>query len=442
MLSWDNVGERYFEVGVKHCVLYPYVNGEYQKGVPWSGIISVTESPSGGEVRPLYANDDTYLEQEGKEEFRATIEAYTYPDEFARCDGSVSLGPGLDMWNQPRQKFGLVYETSIGNDTEGNSLGYKIHILYGCRVTPTNKNYKTTGRETDPITFSWNITATPVEIPIINSIPEFLPRQFNSYSHWYGMLNSHQPGEHRYLLRDVPIINGVEKFVWMDSDRAIKIVGTINDPTLSTLVDYTYAEHLYKKLFNNVTFGKSSHMTIDSRMFDNAEPAVRNRLLHLEEFLFGINCEPFSLRRNYKVGDFCTYNGNTYVCVKNVIGGLDINGNPASSEFRYPDWHLLSTFPPFYSLHSGTQNVQRIQYQEGPWSERYGGNNTCYTGLPYNSGPRLPSPIEIVAILNGADFSREEFDFESPSRPDIPDIFQPIFDDDEEEEPVYEITDD
>ena len=164
-LVWDQTGERYYETGVKMGVLYPQSDsGTYPKGVAWNGLTAVTESPSGAEATPLYADDIKYLNLYSAEEFGATIEAYTYPDEFAECDGSAELATGVTIGQQKRKAFGLCYRTAIGNDTDGNDHGYKIHIIYGAMASPSEKAYATINDSPEAITFSWEVTTTPVSV--------------------------------------------------------------------------------------------------------------------------------------------------------------------------------------------------------------------------------------------------------------------------------------
>ena len=164
-LTWDNTGERLFETGVKNGVLYPIqADGKYTKGVAWNGLISVTESPSGAEATALYADDIKYVNLLSNEEFGATIEAYTYPDEFAECDGSGTLVEGVLLGQQKRKVFGLCYRTTIGNDVDGNDHGYKLHLVYGCLAAPSEKAYSTINDNPDAITFSWEVTTTPVNV--------------------------------------------------------------------------------------------------------------------------------------------------------------------------------------------------------------------------------------------------------------------------------------
>lgn len=164
-LTWDNTGERIFETGIKQGVLYPIQSdGRYTKGVAWNGLTAVTESPSGAEATPLYADDIKYLNLLSNEEFGATIEAYTYPDEFAECDGSAELATGVMIGQQKRKVFGLCYRTAIGNDVDGNDHGYKLHLIYGCLAAPSEKAYSTINDSPEAITFSWEVTTTPVNV--------------------------------------------------------------------------------------------------------------------------------------------------------------------------------------------------------------------------------------------------------------------------------------
>ena len=163
-LVWDKTGDRLYETGVKNGVLYIPTSGVYSKGVAWNGLTAVTESPSGAEATALYADDTKYLSLMSAEEFGATIEAYTYPDEFAACDGSAELADGVMIGQQKRSVFGLCYKTTIGNDTEGNDHGYKLHIIYGAQAKPSERAYATINDSPEAITFSWEITTTPVNV--------------------------------------------------------------------------------------------------------------------------------------------------------------------------------------------------------------------------------------------------------------------------------------
>lgn len=164
-LKWDQTGERLYETGVRNGVLYPLgASGTYPKGVAWNGLTAVTESPSGAEATPLYADDIKYLNLMSTEEFGATIEAYTYPDEFAECDGSAALATGVQIGQQARKTFGLCYRTALGNDVAGNDYGYKLHIIYGALAAPSEKAYATINDSPEAITFSWEVTTTPVNV--------------------------------------------------------------------------------------------------------------------------------------------------------------------------------------------------------------------------------------------------------------------------------------
>ena len=163
-LIWDKSGDRLYETGVQKGVLYPMVEGAYPKGVAWNGLTAVTESPSGAEATALYADDIKYLNLVSAEEFGGTIEAYMYPDEFMACDGSAELAAGIYIGQQNRQPFGLCYRTTLGNDTESNSHGYKLHIIYNALAAPSEKAYATINDSPEAITFSWEFSTTPVEI--------------------------------------------------------------------------------------------------------------------------------------------------------------------------------------------------------------------------------------------------------------------------------------
>lgn len=164
-LVWDEVGKRTYETGVDKGVLYVQDDeGAYGKGVAWNGLTAVNESPSGAEPTALYADNTKYLELTSKEEYGATIEAYTYPDEFEACDGSAEVGTGVVIGQQSRKVFGLCYRTVKGNDVKNNDYGYKIHLVYGCKAKPAQKNYQTINDSPEAITFSWEVSTTPVEV--------------------------------------------------------------------------------------------------------------------------------------------------------------------------------------------------------------------------------------------------------------------------------------
>lgn len=163
-LVWDQTGEHFYETGVKNVVLYPMVGNAYGTGVAWNGVTSIEENPSGADFNPVYADDIKYLNIQGAEEFGASINAYTYPDEFAECDGAATPVPGVAVGQQARKSFGLCYRTTIGNDTEGIEHGYKLHIVYGARVTPSSKSYSTINDSPEPAEMSWEMNTTPVSV--------------------------------------------------------------------------------------------------------------------------------------------------------------------------------------------------------------------------------------------------------------------------------------
>lgn len=164
-LVWDQSGQRFYETGVKMGVLYVQdSSGAYPKGVAWNGLTAVNEAPSGAEATPLYADDIKYLNLRSAEEFGATIEAYTYPEEFEACDGSAELAPGVKIGQQARNAFGLCYRTVVGNDIAGNDFGYKLHIIYGATAAPSEKAYATINDSPEAITFSWEVSCTPVDV--------------------------------------------------------------------------------------------------------------------------------------------------------------------------------------------------------------------------------------------------------------------------------------
>lgn len=164
-VKWDQTGKRLYETGVDRGVIYPQAsNGSYPKGAGWNGLTAVTESPSGAEPTPLWANNHKYLTLMSAEEFGATIEAYTYPDEFAECDGSAELAKGVRIGQQKRKVFGFAYRTKIGNDVDGESYGYKLHLVYGALAAPSEKNRQTINEDPEATTMSWEISTTPVEV--------------------------------------------------------------------------------------------------------------------------------------------------------------------------------------------------------------------------------------------------------------------------------------
>ncbi|MCC8112271.1 MAG: hypothetical protein LIO74_12040 [Ruminococcus sp.] len=173
-LTWDNTGERFYETGVDRGVLYVIQNGTYQTGVAWNGLSSVSESPSGGEASAIYADNIKYLNLISTEEFGASVEAYTYPEEFAACDGSTEIATGVIIGQQTRLHFGLCYRTIIGNDVESNDYGYKIHIVYDCLASPSEKGYSTVNDSPEAITFSWEISTTPINVEDYKAIANLI----------------------------------------------------------------------------------------------------------------------------------------------------------------------------------------------------------------------------------------------------------------------------
>lgn len=164
-LVWDQTGERLYETGVDRGVLYPQdENGAYSKGVAWNGLSNVTESPSGAESTPVYADNIKYLDLMSAEEFGATVEAYMYPDEFKPCNGEVEIAPGVYASQQNRVPFGMSYRTLIGNDVKSNDYGYKLHLIYGAKATPSEKSYQTVNDSPEATSLSWELTTTPVSV--------------------------------------------------------------------------------------------------------------------------------------------------------------------------------------------------------------------------------------------------------------------------------------
>lgn len=164
-IKWDQTGQRLYETGVDHCVLYiPDESSEYVGGVAWNGLTGVTESPSGAEANPIYADNKKYLNLYSAEEFGASIEAFTYPEEFELCDGTAELSPGVTIGQQSRKAFGLSYRTLIGNDVEGTDFGYKLHMIYGAMAAPSEKAHSTVNDSPEALTFSWELTTTAVEV--------------------------------------------------------------------------------------------------------------------------------------------------------------------------------------------------------------------------------------------------------------------------------------
>lgn len=169
VLTWDQVGEKVFETGIDRGVLYiPNQSGVYEAGHPWNGLTTVTESPSGAESNKTYADNQVYANILSAEEFNATLEAYTYPDEFAQCDGSAEPATGVYVGQQNRRSFGLSYRTLVGNDVEGTNFGYKIHLVYGALAAPSEKAYSTVNDSPEPAALSWEMSTTPVPVGVVN----------------------------------------------------------------------------------------------------------------------------------------------------------------------------------------------------------------------------------------------------------------------------------
>ncbi|PWE87087.1 hypothetical protein LG34_05995 [Eubacterium ramulus] len=163
-LVWDQTGERRYETGVKQCALYPMTAGTYPKGVAWNGITAITESPSGAEPTAMYADDIKYLDILSAETYAATIEAYMYPDEFKPCNGEAELAEGVSIGQQTRQKFGLCYKTTLGNDTDGEDYGYELHLVYGGLAAPAEEAHNSKNESPEGMTMSWSVSTTPVDV--------------------------------------------------------------------------------------------------------------------------------------------------------------------------------------------------------------------------------------------------------------------------------------
>lgn len=164
-LVWDETGKKLFETGVSNVALYPQdTTGVYGAGVAWNGVTNISESPSGAEATTLWANNGKYLNLYSVEEYASSIEAYTYPDEFAECDGSAEIAKGVSIGQQTRKSFGLAYKTLIGSDTDGNDYGYKLHLVYGCKAAPSERSHATVNDSPEALSFSWEISTTPVSV--------------------------------------------------------------------------------------------------------------------------------------------------------------------------------------------------------------------------------------------------------------------------------------
>ena len=168
LLKWDQAGHRAYETGVDHAVFYPYGDNKgvpYSNGEVWNGVSAINENPSGAEASPIYADNIKYLNLMSAETYACTVEAYTYPESFEECDGTVTISAGVTIGQQPRKPFGLSYRTKVGNDAEGQNAGYKLHMVYGCLASPSEKNHSTVNESPDLSPFSWSINTTPVEVP-------------------------------------------------------------------------------------------------------------------------------------------------------------------------------------------------------------------------------------------------------------------------------------
>lgn len=163
-IVWDELGKHFFETGVAKGVLYPFANGAYPKGFAWNGVTAVNENPSGAEATDIYADNINYLTLRSAEKYGFTINAYTYPDEFAECDGSAALTDGVTIGQQPRKAFGLAYQTLIGNDVDGDNHGYKIHLAYGCTASPSPRDHQTVNESPEALEMSWEVNCTPVSV--------------------------------------------------------------------------------------------------------------------------------------------------------------------------------------------------------------------------------------------------------------------------------------
>lgn len=163
-LVWDEIGKKFYEAGVEKCVLYLLEDGQYKNGVAWNGITNVSENPSGGEPQPQYADNIKYINIMSREEFAATIEAFTYPDEFGVCDGSVEVATGITIGQQTRRPFGISYQTKIGNDVDQEEHGYKIHLIYNALAKPSQKQYQTINENPEANNFSWELSTTPISV--------------------------------------------------------------------------------------------------------------------------------------------------------------------------------------------------------------------------------------------------------------------------------------
>lgn len=260
-LKWDQPGERLYETGVDKGVLYPLTDGSYSLGVAWNGLTSVNESPSGAEATPLYADNIKYLNLMSAEEFGATIEAYMYPDEFAACNGEAELATGVSIGQQKRGTFGLAYQTKIGSDQD-NDKGYKIHLIYGCLASPSEKAYATVNDSPEAITFSWEIKTTPVEVtgfkPTASLVIDSTKVDADKLEALEAILYGSNSADPRLPLPDeiLSIVNGKEVASIAISTAPTKVAytagetfdptgmvvtATYTDTTSGAVTNYTYA---------------------------------------------------------------------------------------------------------------------------------------------------------------------------------------------------------
>ena len=260
-IVWDEVGERYYETGVSKGVLYVKDSNGYRKGVAWNGLTAVNESPSGAEATPLYADNIKYLNLMSNEEFGATIEAYTYPDEFALCNGEASLGTGVSIGQQKRYQFGFAYQTKIGNDVD-SELGYKIHLVYGALASPSSKDYATVNDSPEAITFSFEVTTTPVDVPnmkptatlVIDSTKVDATKLADLEAILYGSVSSDArlplPAEiaeilEGKVLKSLAITTAPTKTTYQAGETfdatGMVVTATYQDDMTATVTDYTFA---------------------------------------------------------------------------------------------------------------------------------------------------------------------------------------------------------
>ena len=263
-LKWDEIGERQYETGTDHGVVYPFntANKSYDTGVAWNGLTAVTENPSGAEANPLYADNIKYVELRSAEEFGATIEAFMYPDEFAVLDGSAQLAAGVYVGQQKRGVFGFCYRTRVGNDTELDDYGYKLHLVYGAVASPSEKNYGTVNESPDAVGFSWEVTTTPVNVTgfkptahlVIDSTKADAAKLAALEDILYGTENTNPrlplPDEIRTLmianpLASIAIVNAPTNTSYtagqLFNPAGMTVKAVYEDATQETIFDYTFS---------------------------------------------------------------------------------------------------------------------------------------------------------------------------------------------------------